>query len=306
MTNTEIGAGDLIVSMGESKLSQVIQTFTGGKHSHAALYNGEGVTEATLPRAQKLTRAQFEAKTQEMSALRHRELFEPFPKQVVENASKYVDLTYNNPNLILTGAISTLSAWVHARNEWAGMNLRNMLGRARPLLGVLKGLMREAPASEQTVEGVTCTELVVRAHLKAGLPIKVRLDPGGVIDFGLLWDAIGEVRTRSGGSIVMSESGLPEDAALAALAEDLRWAEGMSKHLNSIERDPTLQAPVAELKTLVLPVSDDLNAGEDTWYAGLVTPAQLSRSPSFKLLGRIERGTWALGPDDELKRLREH
>jgi hypothetical protein len=305
--SNQLNQGDVVLSLGKGNLSNVIKLFTGGRHSHAALYNGQGITEATLPKAQKLERDMFEAKAEMMSALRHAQLVGAKKRsEIAAHADQYMGRPYNNGNLLITGALSTITAWIHGKNEWVAWNLKSTLGRAHSLLNVLAGLLRaDSPEEGEAGAGVTCTELVVRSHLQAGLPIEVLLDPAGKIDFALLWQAIGEVRDRSGGSLTTSQSPLLDAAAESELRENLLWAEAMSGELERPVLDPTLQAPVAELQQLVLRVSPEWDAGGDSWYAGLVTPAQLSMSPSFKVLGRIQPGGWALGPDHELDELRK-
>src|SRR4051812_36350039 len=45
----QLEPGDILLSLGEGKISRAIQALDGGLYSHAALWAGEGILESTLP-----------------------------------------------------------------------------------------------------------------------------------------------------------------------------------------------------------------------------------------------------------------
>jgi hypothetical protein len=139
-------------------------------------------------------------------------------------------------------------------------------------------------------EHVTCVELVARSYLRAGLPLQVRLEASGKVDFEIVWAGIKDMRARAPSHALAQalQSTSQHGDDVRVLEEQVRWAADASTQIRSVleEGSPAREKAVAVLKHLVLPVSERLDE-PDTRYVGLVTPAQLQHSPNLRLLGRL-------------------
>ena len=292
MNETDLRPGDVIMSFGKTPLSRAVKEITGSRFSHAALWTGERVLESTLPRTEEVSLAELAEKTFYMHVFRYCKV-DGRGALVVANARGYIGRPYNVSELVIGGAIGTLTAWLHQKNDWLAYNAQFEAKRVLALLNRLLPLFAASAA-----EGVTCVELVVLAHLRADLPIVVQLDPGGKVDVDMLWKAIQDMRSRTAALA-------PPDAAQGVAApnerpdelEELRdlalGAAETSRLIREAGGSPearatsaALETPLSVLKALELRVSDRWDE-PNTWYAGLVTPAQLENSPSLEDLGPL-------------------
>jgi len=289
-------AGDIILSLGLEPHSEEIRAITGGCYSHATLWNGERLVEATMPEVRELDPAELAAKSRYVDAFRHvgaagRE------ELIVEGAQRLIDRGYDTADLVLAIAMGTFSAWVQELSPSVALNSQYLLNRMRGLVTQLHDLFAAyRPAT------VTCVELVVRAHQVAGLPIHVKLDPGGRVEFSRLWPAIQSLiayRDQHEGKVwrgpYEADFGT---AALEQLAQEVAWAT--DPKLNPLDwlrpadarlELSDLEASLAFLQELELVAATRWD--KDTWNAGLVTPKQLAQSRDLRRLGRLSTGVWA-------------
>lgn len=291
MNEADLQPGDIILSFGKSELSRAIKEISGGRFSHAALWTGERVLESTLPQIQEINLPDLATKTHYMHVFRHHQ-----PRGrgavVVACAKPYVGRKYNVPELVVASTLGTLTAWLHNKNEWLEYNVQFKAERA---LSLMNSLARLYGAS--TTGSVTCVELVARAYVQAELPIEVKLEPGGHVDFDVLWNGVKDMMARRHArpltNALESTSGLELGGQLDELEAHVRWAAEVSRRIREAGGSPEARAqaaaretPLSVLKALVLRVSDRWDEA-NTWYAGLVTPAQLENSLSLVDEGKL-------------------
>jgi len=285
--------GDAFLSLGTTPLSKAIVRTLGGRYSHASVFSGDSVIESTLPRAHEIAADEFVTKSALIHAYRHRHA-EGFGDEIVSHARRYVGRPYSTADLLLGALIGTVTAWTRQRSDWLALNTSYSLGTARTLLEHLLWLYRERSGEHEGGERVTCVELVARAHLEAGLELTVHLEPSGVVDPEVLWPAFKDIYQRSRSPAPL-QAELSVNQQLAQLERDLQWAAQVSQEIRGNLRSPDgralvvdLQASVAQLRALELRVTDRGDAQGDVWYAGLLTPEQLAKSPQMCELGAPE------------------
>jgi hypothetical protein len=292
MNKIELRPGDIILSLGKRDLSKGIMNVAGGRYSHAGLWTGKRVIESTLPKVHAISPQTLAKKTVYADAFRHRDAGGK-EKQLIRHAQRLVGNPYCRLDLVVACAIGTFTAWVRSKNEWLAYNTQYEAGRARLLLSQLVSLYRVA-----TKPTVTCVELVVRAHIRAGLPVKVKLDPGGHVDFKLLWRAIKDLYALNKQTAHVLETDMSGRELLKSLKADLDWAEDIHGRVRQAIRPKGARFPTSALDTSVSVLEQiELFASETwdngrSWYAGLVTPKQLENSPSLKPLGRLTGQWW--------------
>lgn len=287
----ELRPGDIVLSLGDRTLSKGIKEISGGLHSHATIWTGNGVIEATLPRVHEIGPAEFAAKTEYMDALRHRDA-EGRGDAIVARAREFSARDYNRSDLLIAIALGTFTAWMRDKSEWLARNTQYHAGRLKLFVARLRELYGRSAS-----KGVTCVELVVRAHLDAGLPIKVKLDPGGRVDFTLLLASIESLLEYAAEADHVLESNVERTAPSASWQADVEWLGGIAQEIQRSLRAPDgrlgadeLEAPVAVLRELELVAGETWD--ENSWDAALVTPHQLMTSSSLLSLGRIPRDRW--------------
>ena len=267
-------AGDILLSKGDLAHAKGIAMTTGGSYSHATLWSGDRVIEATLPRVQEVALEDFEGHVDYIDAFRHRRLGDR-GAAVVAHARDLVTRPYSRIDLLLTSAISVLSAWPKA--PWPRYNALYQAGRARTLLDRISQLYLHGKG-----DALTCVELVVRAHTTVGLPIHVRIDPKGEVDWSLVWTSLKSLYALDGTARRRDHEGVAgpgklhgELAAWESLDAELQWAQQCQRSLSA-----GYELGVAKIAAL------DLTVGED-WPAAFVTPQQLEDSPSLERQGRV-------------------
>jgi hypothetical protein len=282
--------GDILLSLGKLVHARVIREISGGFYSHASIWTGDKVLEATIPRVHEEEPAKFEERCHFIDAYRHVGA-EGREKEIVERARAYLERDYGKLDLLLASAVGTFTAWVKNESPWIAYNVQYDAGRVRHHVSELRELIFS------TQKGVTCVELVARAHLEAGIGIKVKLNPGGYVNFKLLPGAIKSLwKLSSKGGL--HESDGSAERRLAALEANAEWAADLHVRIRAKLPPPDARINVADLEApLPLLQEIELIAGEtfsyDSWDAALVTPHQLAESSSLRCLGRLPQRFWA-------------
>lgn len=303
MQPVELQPGDVLLSCGDSEVSRGIVELDGGSYSHAALWSGEQVIESTLPRVRAALLAECGEHALYIDVFRHRERAQS-GHAIVAQAEVYLDRPYGVNDLALSTLLIAVSSWMPT--DWAEMTTlygASSLGRMLRLLRLV--------AQEDADERVTCSELVVRAHLNAGVPFTVTLQGGRTFKGASFLRALRELAARvrerpSARGGLFDEDDLPG----ASLAAELRWLESLPWPVEDPASMPRLpqEAWLAlrtewwlSMKLVELPAGDaarlaELNpealaarrllAGRD-FAAGLVTPRQIEHSPDFVHIGRV-------------------
>src|SRR5690348_7537381 len=89
LTTSQLRAGDILLSRGDSKISDQIVAADRGSYSHCALWSGSGIIEATLKGG-----IEEHAPTGERDVYRYRGLSVIDAAQVVQNAREQVGAAY--------------------------------------------------------------------------------------------------------------------------------------------------------------------------------------------------------------------
>jgi len=289
--------GDVLLALGKSDLSEGIRVATDGRYSHAALWTGESVIEASLPGVQELSPHEFAGKQRYIDAYRYRASASQ-RLQVVEKARAYCSVyEYSKMDLVLMSSLQTLTLWLN--DAWVAYNVSYWSGTVRQLFSSRRArqLYNELQTrfSRAKRGSLTCVELAIRAYLDSGLRITIRIDPSGQFDFESLTKAVRSLYALN------QAAGLEEprvtqllamDSDYLALQDELEWFHELETRLRSTE-DPRLkeedyQLTVAEIQAM------RMVAGEQ-FSAALVTPKQLENSPEFCCLGRLDATQWARG-----------
>ena len=294
----ELRAGDVLLSLGDSVLSQGIADLDGGAHSHAAIWSGADVIESTLPCAKRTPLEDFVAHAHCVDVLRHRASAGLEPR-IVECAGAYLGRPYAAIDLTLATLVLSVCGWLP--EDWSEMNALYGAGQLARLLKLV-GLLRH----EDQDERVTCAELVARAHFNAGCPLTVKLHSARRFSGATFVPALRDLAQRWQASRAQTReltlSGPSSEVLHSELERELEWLE----HVAPSEAGPeprgddwrsvraewerqfgppapatrAYQAPVEFLKAA------QLVAGRD-WAPGLVSPRQLATSPTLVLLGRL-------------------
>ncbi len=278
--------GYTLLSLGKRDLGLAIATISGGDHSHVSLWTGEEVIESTFPEVHAIPLGGLAEKSLHVDALRHGQLAGR-EAALIAHAQSYLGQHYCTSLLAVASAIGTLTAWLHQHNDWLAHNTQYTTERALALLGPLARWLEVA-----TSDRVTCVELVVNAHLRAGLPISVRLHPGGKLDPAVLLAGIKDMIVLAHSQPRVAREALTAlGSAEASLEREIAWMSGVAEAIQAAsppaDADPSAQErSVQELKALILPVSERWD--DAAWFSGLVTPYQLATSPSFEPVGRVQ------------------
>lgn len=269
-------AGAVILALGRADHAEGIRETTGGNYSHATLWAGDAVLEATIPAVRRAPLDTLNATSRYVDAYRHRALADR-GGAVVRAGEAYVGRPYSRTDLFLASAITALSVWPSI--PWLRYNVPYGSSRARQLFEYLRDL-----CIDRSRAAVTCVEMVALAHMDAGLPIEVRLDPSGRFDFRLLRASLVSLHRASqqAGRDGQESSGLPPFTAAEggrdSLAAELDWAFEVQE---AFPQD--LEVGVAELQQRRWLVGED-------WPAAFLTPKQLEESDSFETFGRLYPG----------------
>ncbi len=265
----DLQPGDVLLSLGIGKTSTAIRMLAGGDYSHAALWSGERVIEATTPRVQE--------HTLEESLKNHpREYVDVFRYEaippgkaavVVSTARESVDTAYSYGDLFLCASLMAVASRMPRRGQIPFLKdaceFFHFMKLDRPPLG----------------EHMTCTKLVVVAYNAAGLALHIQPVPVDRVDVRSLVDAAGEL-ARDSVSKDMALDGDQKEEWLAFQAElRIKCAQLGAEDdvLDSAEPKGPLRG--WDGRTPVRAVGE--------WRSSLITPCNLAQSPDLISIGRL-------------------
>ena len=293
---SSLEAGDVLLSLGVGKLSDAIRQLDGGQYSHAAIWTGSQVLEATLPEVMTnpLERSLENHPRVYVDAYRHADIAGK-SAEVVRQAEQLLGRPYAKGDLLLlTALVATAAIIPGARRQHGWLMVANGLD------ALLSGGGSGAPADDHPI----CTELVVRSYAAAKVPIHVRqLTPGRFDSQAILTAVLELVRESTprwrlpfgGTRIAKGFSSRAAPGVAAGEAED--WAAAQARLRRRYE-DLTGQrlaapSPAGVGRTLKKDLSPLFEAGES--LRRFVTPRYLETSPDLTYLGRV------YGPDPGAK-----
>jgi hypothetical protein len=305
LSQAAVEVGDVFLSLGRGDLSAGIHRLDGGDYSHAALWSGDSVIEATLPAVREVPLAALTERSEYVDV--YRPLTSRAPHVVVEASRRYVKRPYGAVNLAVCTLATTVTSWLPG--DWSKLNVLLELGELGRMIEIVSELTRSAT---QTAS-VTCVELVGRSYSESGSPLAVRLDNPGTFDADLFVKAVRDLARR------VPKGAIAASADPIRATEDLQWLSNLqlansptsiedaspwqparetwlqSLRAQSAEGAPTvpkrssavvpqlLELPAAQIRKMELVVGVD-------WPAALLTPRLLQTSPSLKLVGRLRQG----------------
>jgi hypothetical protein len=305
---SELQPGDVLLSFGDSEISEGIVELDGGRYSHAALWSGAEVLESTLPEVRAASLAECAAHARYIDVFRHRHTHVD-RATVVGLAREYLGRPYGMQDLALTTLLLAVSSWMP--NDWSEMATLHGAGSLERMIRLLLKLKAQSDEHEL----VTCSGLVVSAHDRADAPLIVLLHGGRQLNGVAFLRALkalcarlaeshaAESRARGGASLF--EPGLPasdgvigEVRWLLALPDPTgvgtvvprseEWAGiryGFWVALGLVDARAEENERLGSWSTQAL-VQKQLRAGRD-WAASLATPRQLESSPDLERLGRV-------------------
>jgi hypothetical protein len=291
------------LSLGASKLSDLIHELDGGSYSHAAIWSGEQVIEATLPRVHEITLQQASEKAQYVDAFRYRDAGAPSGESVVGSAREYLGRPYSEEGLLLSSATYALTS--RLRDPDQQLRALFSIEQLAAVVELLRKIRRELG---EVKERVTCVELAVRAHIDAKLPVEVQLRAHPPFSRELFLQSLEELWKLRKERLRDTEPAHPVDAPEHAAGPDLAWRDDPVARLMSTPA-PREIGPEADAAWITLtewarteladgldleisagPIRDRLLVGRD-WSAWLVTPHQLETSPSLRFVCRLPAAT---------------
>lgn len=298
--------GDVLLSRGDSEISQAIVELDGGRYSHVGLWSGQAVVESTLPVVREASLDECSEHAEYIDVFRSRNQGDGHGV-IVDNARDYLGRPYGALDLALSGLLVAVSAWMP--NDWAEMATLHGAGALARMLRLLR-LVKEQDSDER----VTCAELVARAHFDARAPISVRLLGGRTFKGRSFLRALKSLcqRLHANSSTQHRERSLFEPNVLAegSLAEELRWLASLPdsdpngtgrprgrtsewiemqrswhRSMGLVKAQEPSEQRLGGLQTEIL-IAQELVVGRD-WAPGLVTPRQLEASPSLVRVARV-------------------
>lgn len=294
-----IRAGDVFLSLGRGDLSAGIHQLDGGDYSHAALWSGDAVIEATLPVVREVPLKELTQRSEYVDV--YRPVKCRSPEAPVAAGRRYVKRPYGSVNLAICTLATTVTSWLPG--DWSKLNVLLELGEMGQLIELVSELTRGATQ----MSSVTCVELVGRAFADSGFPLTIRLDNPGTFNGELMVKAVRDLaRKIPKGAISSGSPQVPEQLAwLEQLATRANgetnsrssewkparegWMGFLREQSGATEQPLTrgkpvvpqrLEVPVAEIRAM------DLLVGVD-WPPALLTPRLLQSSPSLMFIGRL-------------------
>jgi hypothetical protein len=275
MTITAIGMaelrpGDVLLSMGRGDVSTAIQLLDGGEASHAAIWSGEAVIEATDP---VVVEHSFDASLAmhprvSVDVYRHARSAE-FGNRAVVAARKYVGRRYSFGDLVLGGMLVATSSW-----------LPSSRGQIEFLFKAAR-MMEFLELDQIEAEGlVTCVELVARAYAAAEAPLVLRISGARQFHARALFAGAREVASRMQFKAPPGSLEAEWEVVREQFREKYRGLVG-EEVMASTSKSFGSTTASAGRRTVV--------AGID-WPANLVTPRDLETSPTLTRLGRLYTG----------------
>lgn len=311
LTQSELETGDVFLSLGRGDLSAGIHRLDGGDYSHAALWSGSSVVEATLPSVRDVALGALTGRSEYVDVYRPNSC--RVRDEVIVASRRYLERPYGAVNLATCTLATTITSWLPG--DWSKLNVLLGMGELGRMLGVVSELMKDATRTLS----VTCVELVGRAFLESGSPLTIRLDNPGTFEPELFLRAVRDVARR------VPKGSIASGSDLGLIASDLQWLSNLQvgqtpTHVAAAgewkpARDgwlASLRAETAEGRAqaemqpnvegrvnpvvpqlLELPAAQirqmELLVGVD-WPPALLTPRLLQTSPSLTFVGRLAQG----------------
>jgi len=273
----ELEPGDVLLSRGVGSLSDLICSVDGGSYSHAGVWDGQCVVEATLggiaanPIGHALESQQYVDVYRFCRDGSRLGAHEWPAAPVIGQARSFVGMKYAYADLLLAAVVVALGR----RTSLPVMK------RALRQLGALAGqqMARKIFCAEGRGDAKICTQVVVSAFYDAAAEPRHR--------YGL------DVRVKGGRE---SEAGreLVADAEEARIEVEYAELSRQWRGMLCSER-PSIRCGLEMLESSAqegLGLSEDqvVRAGGRRLPASCVTPRDLETSPSLELLGRIAEG----------------
>jgi hypothetical protein len=272
LTRSELEPGDILLSRGDSKISDQIVVADRASYSHCALWSGRGIIEATL----KGGIEEHERPSGERDVYRYRSLSQLDAERVVQNARNQVAGAYAVAEIHLL-AIVFQKWWPFGRPR------RSAADALLDIFGTRGDALRDwlQTAYAQKTPRV-CSELVALAYFEANCPIRVR--------------PLGERPPRPLAAAAPAPAAQSTRAAAVPLADpkaDVPNAPSLGSDELEVLHDQTRQvlqdasagaAGAAEEGLFWGGVALDTNTNE---VIGVVTPGDLQFSPSLEFRGTL-------------------
>lgn len=274
----ELCAGDILLSLGQGRLSESIAGLDGGWYSHAALWihdpEGDGkadpnheVLESTTPRVRcvSLAKSLNEGHREYVDVFRDQSLTREQGTRIVQEARRFVNSSYDYGDLLLGAAVVSSASLLFRGNEEKQRYWLDALQSVHELF------RSRRPAHARLV---TCAELVATAYHAAGVPIEIDLSGLRVFQGPAMATAVYDLaRARLSSSKGMELSILDEVTRIQA--EFFAWtgAEPIAALPDGTPADQTDRGARKVAK-----------AGVD-WSLSLVTPRDLMQSPRLERVG---------------------
>lgn len=267
LTRSQLELGDILLSRGDSKISDQVVVADRGSYSHSALWSGRGIIEATLKGGVE----EHDRPSGERDVYRYRSLRQLDAERVVQNARDQVGAAYAVSEIHLL-AVVCQKWWPFARPRRSAADaLLDVFGEGA---GKLRGWLQTVYAKKAPR---ICSELVALAYFEANCPIRVRpLDerPARPLPVVAAGPASAAAPLADPKALTPNAASLGSDE-LEALHEQMRRA---------LQNASAGTAGTALEGLLVGGVALDANTNEPI---GVVTPGDLQFSPSLEFRGTL-------------------
>jgi hypothetical protein len=268
LTRSDLEPGDILLSRGDSKISDQIVVADRGSYSHCALWSGRGIIEATL----KGGIEEHERPSGERDVYRYSSLSRDDAERVVQNARNQVSAAYAVAEIHLL-AIVFQKWWPFGRPRRSAADaLLDIFGKGGD---ALRGWLQTAYAQKTPR---VCSELVALAYFEASCPIRVRpLDerpPRPLPTPAAQSNSVAAVRSADPKADAPNAPSLGSDE-LEILHDQTRQA---LQEASGVAAGPELEG------VFWGGVALDSNTNE---VIGVVTPGDLQFSPSLQFRGTL-------------------
>ncbi|HLK39829.1 MAG TPA: hypothetical protein VKU41_23895 [Polyangiaceae bacterium] len=301
ISEVDLEPGDVLLSLGVGKLSEAIRQLDGGQYSHAALWTGSEILEATLPEVTSHPMADSlkEHPRVYIDAYRHRAAAGK-TDAVVRQARRLLGQPYAKGDLLLLTALVATASWMPgARRQHGWLMVANGLDL------LLSGGDSGIPFRDHAI----CTGLVVQSYAAAKVPIHVRQVQPGRFESAAMLAAVRELLVESLPRVRIPWFSASSVKKGASLGKGLGVEPGAPVAWGDAQA--TLRRRFEELTGQTLPVIPRAPSGRalkkdasPLFEAGdslphFVTPHYLEESPDLVPLGRLH-GAAAAGTTKRL------
>jgi hypothetical protein len=269
ISSQDLRRGDVLLSLGVGRTSTAIRALAGGDYSHAALWSGDGVIEATTPCVQEhgLESSLGKHPREYVDAFRYLSMPVGSAELVVTAARQSIDVAYSYGDLFLCASLMAVASQLPRRGQ---------LPLLKEVCEMFHVMQRDGA---RPGEHMTCTKLVVRSYAAAGLALHIRPTPPDRVDLRSLYGAAEE----------LARDRISKDLALAADERDEWLALQAELRAQCAALDPPDAASRGDVPKGPLRGWDGRTpvqaVGE--WRSQLVTPYNLQQSPDLAPIGRL-------------------